>query len=316
MWRRASFLTRSGASVEASLPLIVSASRRTDIPAHHGVSFLNRLRDDVTRCTSRFGKNYYVSFARARFFVFWTKHMDGGFYDCLEAVERRGAAYYFLYTLHDYEAEGLEPNLPPLDRRIRSFRELSEAIGRHRVVWRFDPLVLTETVGVDELLKKIKNVGDRIYRHTTKIIFSFADIEGYRHVKANLRRQGVRYREWEREPTIELARKLSGLARGWGISASACCEAVDVEGIEAGKCIDDGLIRLIAAEDDELMHFLSSRPNLKDPGQRKNCGCIVSTDIGRYDTCPSFCSYCYANTSLSRVSSQLAEDRDSSDGIP
>ena len=301
MWRRTSLFSRTGTAVTASQPLIVSASRRTDIPSHYAAGFRNRLRHGFTRCTSPFGKDYYVSFANARFFVFWTKHMSDAFYDCLDAVERRGAAYYFLYTLNDYEREGLEPNLPSLDRRIKRFHDLSAAIGRHKVVWRFDPLVLTETTGVGELLERIKTVGDSIYRHTEKLVFSFADIEAYRHVKSAFRRQGVRYREWDPGAMIETAREVRNLARSWGIAVAACCEAIDVEGIEAGRCIDDRLIRRIASEDEELLNFLGSRAKLKDPGQRKNCGCIVSADVGRYGTCPTSCLYCYANTGASQA---------------
>ena len=315
-WERTRLKNRSGDSVQASMPLVVSASRRTDIPSHYSCAFKRRLEQGYTKCTSRFGGSYYISFAKARFFVFWTKHISTDFFGCLENLAKKSIGFYFFYTLNAYDSEGLEPNLPGLQSRIDRFKELADVVGKERVLWRFDPLILTEATTVDVLLEKLKFTGDRLHQCTDKLVFSFADIDTYRHVKANMGRSGIAYHEWDTDSMTELARGLQGLADTWGITAASCSEVADFEGIGHNRCIDDGLIKKIASHDAALMAFLDSNNSKTDPGQRKACRCIPSMDIGQYNTCRSLCSYCYENTSPEAVASRSTGILQDSDGIP
>lgn len=311
--------------VEAIAPVIVSASRSTDIPAFYGDWFMARLDEGYVRWKSPFGGSaQYVSFQKTRVVVFWSKN-PAPFLPHLAALDRRGCGYYFLFTLNDYDAEGLEPGVPPLDERIGTFIRLSDRIGKGRLVWRFDPLVLSDDIAVPDLLEKIRAIGDRIAAYTDRLVFSFVDIERYAKVRRNLQAAGF---TGAREFTdAEIDRFCSGLAalnRRWGLSVTACAEGRDLSrfGIGRGQCISGDLMVREFGDDRVLMEFLHPgmpppAPDpyrwLKDPGQRGTCRCIAAKDIGQYATCMHLCTYCYANPSPGRVRHRYAgylADRD------
>lgn len=166
------------------------------------------------------------------------------------------------------------------------------------VVWRFDPLILTDRINIDILLDKISRIADALVGYTEKLVFSFADIESYKKVSRNLRHSGINYREWDKTTMREFASRLSTLNRdNWNFNLATCAEAIDLSeyGIEHNRCIDPELISRLAPDDAVLHNFLYNAKT--DSGQRKACGCILSKDIGAYNTCPHGCLYCYANTS-------------------
>lgn len=170
----------SGAEVTAQAPLIISASRATDIPAFYADWFFRRLEKGHVRWRNPFsGQDSYVSFGNTRFIVFWSKN-PAPLLPYLPILKERGIGCYIQYTLNDYEAEGLEPNVPPLSQRIETFRRAVEALGRGAVVWRFDPLILTDKINIDTLLEKIAHIGNALTGYTEKLVFSFADIESYK----------------------------------------------------------------------------------------------------------------------------------------
>lgn len=288
----------SGAEVTAQAPLIISASRATDIPAFYADWFFRRLEKGYVRWRNPFsGQDSYVSFGNTRFIVFWSKN-PAPLLPYLPILKERGIGCYIQYTLNDYEAEGLEPNVPPLSQRIETFRRAVEALGRGAVVWRFDPLILTYKINIDTLLEKIAHIANALTGYTEKLVFSFADIESYKKVSRNLRQSGINYREWDEESMRESAARLSTLNRNnWNLELATCAERIDLSeyGIGHNRCIDPELISRLAPDDEILQNFLYNAKT--DIGQRKACGCILSKDIGAYNTCPHGCLYCYANTS-------------------
>ena len=288
-------------SIEARVPIIVSASRATDIPAFYADWFFDRLKKCYVRWRNPFnGKDSYVSFANTRFIVFWSKN-PRPLIPHLAELKERGIGCYIQYTLNDYEREGLEPRLPSLQSRIETFKELVGILGEGSVVWRFDPLVLTETIGVDELLNKIAGIADRLDGAAEKMVFSFADVAGYKKVGGNLTRYAISYREWTESEMQEFAEKLSEKDVIWNLQLATCAEPIDLSpyGIAHNKCIDDELISRLSPGDPVLqMHLFGAG---KDKGQRKPCGCIQAKDLGAYNTCPHLCRYCYANSSEETV---------------
>ena len=291
---------------EPLLPVIVSASRETDVPAFYADWLVHRLRDGWCAWKNPFnGEVRKVSFSKTRMIVFWSKNPQP-MLDKLSEVEALGfRQYYFQFTLNDYVAEGMEPNVPAIAERVDAFRRLADRIGKGRVIWRFDPLMLTEKISVDVLLERISNIGRQLKGYTEKLVFSFIDIATYRKVQKNLAGLGVR--EFSQDDQIKFARGLAELNRAFGLELATCGELVDLSayGIRHNKCVDDELMMRLFHDDAELMDFIGAeydmfngwqiRKSKKDKGQRKACGCIISKDIGAYNTCPHLCKYCYAN---------------------
>ena len=334
-WKKNEIILENGASAQAQAPIIVSASRSTDIPAFYADWFFKRLEIGYSAWTNPFnGVKSYVSYAQTRFIVFWSKNPKP-LLEYLPILEERNIKCYIQYTLNDYVNEGLEKGVPSVQRRIDTFKELVKRLGKGHVIWRFDPLILTDVITPEVLLKKIENIGNQLQGYTEKLVFSFADIESYKKVKNNLIRNNVHYNEWTEDGMISFAKSLSELnaIKGWNYELATCGEKPIYKeyGIKPNHCIDDNLMIRFAWKDKELMKFLGvqilekntllslfdepetipdgaimlddgihyaiKNKDNKDKGQRTLCGCMVSKDIGQYDTCPHQCEYCYANTS-------------------
>lgn len=293
-------------------PVIVSASRSTDIPAFYADWFLGRLKAGSSVWVNPFNQERYrVLFNDTRMIVFWSKNPKP-MLERLDEVESLGfKQYYFQFTLNDYVTEGLEPNVPPVAERIDTFRHLARRIGKERVIWRFDPLLLSNYLTVDVLLEKIASIGHELQGATEKLVFSFADIQAYRKVGKNL--SGTNCREFSSEEKIEFAKGLRDVNLSLGLEMATCAEDIDLSeyGIKHNKCVDDDLMVRLFHDDAKLMDFIGAEYDMidgwtikksrKDKGQRKACGCIVSKDIGAYNTCPHLCRYCYANFSDTMV---------------
>ena len=302
-----------GGDVEAVAPVIVSASRATDIPAFYADWFFNRLDKGYASWRNPFnGKDSYVSFANTRFVVFWSKNPKP-LIPYLPILQEKGIGFYIQFTLNDYDAEQLEPGVPRLAERIDTFKRIVDEYGVGSVVWRFDPLILTEKISPELLLHRISAIAEQLNGYTEKLVFSFADIACYRSVARNLRAAGINYKEWDTETMLSFARRLADMRLLFRLAT--CAEAVDLEefGIEHNRCIDPGLIARRSPDDVELKSFLQrAKP---DSGQRKLCGCILSKDIGAYNTCPHLCRYCYANYSPQTVMNNFRTHTNSSESM-
>lgn len=272
--------------------MIVSASRATDIPAFFSPWFFDRLDKGYCVWKNPYnGKDSYVSFAKTRFIVFWSKNPTS-LLPYLPRLKERGLGFYIQYSLNDYEEEGLEPNVPKLTDRIDTFKHIVDTYGLGSVVWRFDPLILTDKIRIGELLEKIQRCAQELIGYTEKLVFSFADIAGYKKVGPNLQRAGVNYREWTERSMLEFADGLHKLNLPFKLATCAEPINLSIYGIEHNHCINPELISRLAPDDPLLQMWLFGAS--KDPGQRKACGCILSKDIGQYNTCSHGCLYCYA----------------------
>ena len=329
-WNKENLPKENGEIVPMQVPMIVSASRSTDIPAFYADWFFHRLKVGYSAWTNPFnGVKGYVSYKNTRFIVFWSKN-PFPLLKHLDELDRRNIGCYIQYTLNDYETEGLEKGVPPLSFRIDTFKKLVERLGKGRIIWRFDPMILTDDISVDDLLRKVQNIGDKLKDYTEKLVFSYADIAIYKKVKLNLKSNGIPYHEWNVVQMEKFAEKLSIMnkERRWNYQLATCGEEIDIEkyGILHNRCVDGDLIARLAWNDKELMDFMKVKvedvpaPSLfgvpelpqgaillpnnkyfisthkKDFGQRQFCECMASKDIGEYNTCPHLCEYCYANT--------------------
>ena len=337
-------ITENGQTVQAFAPVIVSASRSTDIPAFYAGWFFHRLEKGYSVWTNPFnGVSSYVCYNNTRFIVFWSKN-PRPLLDHLDYLKDHKIGCYIQYTLNDYEREGLEKGVPPLNQRIDTFKKLVNELGIGRVIWRFDPMILTDKITIDDLIEKVGNIGDQLKGYTEKLVFSYADITSYKKVKANLEKNNVNYREWDEALMNEFAIRLSRMnkERGWNYQLATCGEKIDIDqyGIAHNRCIDDELMIRFSWNDTELMNFLNveihqiqpslfeepripkgavrisesmygiKKKNNRDKGQRQFCGCISSKDVGQYNTCPHLCDYCYANTSKATAVTNWKKHKD------
>lgn len=329
-WKKEHLKRENGEWADMQVPEIVSASRSTDIPAFYAEWFFHRLKVGYSAWTNPFnGVKGYVSYKSTRFIVFWSKN-PRPLLEHLHELDERNIGCYIQYSLNDYEKEHLEHGVRPLQERIDTFKRLVDRLGKGHVIWRFDPLMLTPEIGINELTEKVECIGNQLQGYTEKLVFSYADIALYKKVKANLDKGHIAYKEWTEDDMRLMAQNLAALNSKWHYELGTCGERIDLSdyGIAHNHCIDDALIIRLAYNDEALMNFLKVKfhpmplPSLfgdeptlpadaivlpngtyathgdnRDKGQREFCGCMRSKDIGEYNTCIHMCEYCYANTS-------------------
>lgn len=300
-WERIQIQTAQGHIHEAICPVVISASRATDIPAFRAQWFLDKLKNGYVEWRNPFnGKEQYVSFSKAQAFVFWSKN-PAPLIPYLNLLDSYCSAYYLLYTLNNYEAERYEPGVPSIEKRVATFCQLSDRLGKERVLWRFDPLLLSASLSLEELLFRIKTLGDALCRYTDKLIFSFIDIEKYRSVRARTRKADASIREFTFNEKLYVASRLQEYLHQWqkhnpAFQIVSCAQEVDLHNyeIEHNACVDYLLLEHIGKHDPELQFYLQCNARVKDKGQRKFCKCYPSKDIGAYNSCGYSCVYCYA----------------------
>nr|WP_302594644.1 DUF1848 domain-containing protein [uncultured Acetatifactor sp.] len=265
--------------------MILSASRRTDIPAYYSEWFLNRMKEGFLYVRNPMNPHQIsridLSPEVVDCIVFWTKN-PADMMGRLGALERY--PYYFQFTLTGY-GKDMEPNLP--DKRevlIPAFRKLSERIGKERVIWRYDPVLVNRRYTAAYHVKAFGEIADSLADHTRKVVISFVDM--YAKLRRNARTFG--FGEVASEDMVYLAGEMARIAAEHGLAIESCAEQADLReaGIRHGSCIDQRLIEEITG---------CSFSGGKDRNQRKECGCLESIEVGAYDTCLNGCRYCYAN---------------------
>lgn len=281
--------------------MILSASRRTDIPAFYMEWFCRRLREGEVfsvnpmnpHQVSRIQLNPQIIDG----IVFWSKNPE----PMLSYLsELNPFPYYIQYTCNAY-GQDTEPGLPSLDRRLDTFYRLSEVLGAKRVIWRYDPVFLSRKYSVQWHLEQFEQLAEKLEGITEQCVFSFMDY--YRNTEKRMAELGLRSLNME-EMNI-LAAGLSALAGRRGMGLRTCAECLDLSayGISHGKCVDS-----------RLMEEISGRKTIagKDRNQRLGCGCDASADIGVYRTCSHGCLYCYASGSRKTLEANLSRYREDS----
>jgi DNA repair photolyase len=226
--------------------------------------------------------------------VFWTKNP-------LPMLDRlddlKNYTYCFQFTITPY-GKDVEPNIPSKNDVILStFKRLSDMIGADRIIWRYDPIMLSEKYSMEYHIHAFDKIAANLHKYTRKVTISFID-DSYRGVKSNIK--ALRLSGFPLETQIKLSSQLAKIAHGYGLTIDTCTEAVDLcqFGIEHARCIDDRLFRKL----------LDCHLNVdKDKTQRLECGCVASIDIGMYNTCSNGCCYCYANHSHKAVASNVVK---------
>ncbi len=277
--------------------MIISASRRTDIPCYYSRWMRRRLEEGfvLVRNPMRPSQLRRVTLSSdiVDCIVFWTKDAQN-ILDTLPLLDQMGYRYYFQFTITPYDQQ-LEPYLRTKPEILDTFTELSRRIGRHRVVWRYDPIICTDQLTADWHKRQFAQMCGRLAPFTEQVVISFVDLY------TRLRGSGIR--SVLPEEITQLAAFIGQTAGQYGVQASACCEQMDLSGygITPANCIDAARISRVCDAPVCLK---------RDNNQRVGCGCVKSVDIGVYNSCGNGCVYCYANRGTA-VRNLAAHDPDS-----
>lgn len=276
--------------------MILSVSRRTDIPAFYSKWFFNRLKEGYFLVKNPMNPHQIsrveVNPSVIDCIVFWTKNPKP-MLTKLDHLE--GYNYYFQFTLTHYD-KTIEPNVPRKKHIIETFIELSERIGKEKVIWRYDPIILTDIYTKEYHYKWFEYLAQKLCNYTDKCVISFLDL--YKKTERNMKE--IKVTPLLKSDMEEIADRLSKIASKYNLILESCSEEIQLDkfAINHGKCIDDKLISKLIGCNINVQ---------KDPNQREVCGCVKSIDIGAYNTCKHHCLYCYANFSKETVEKQILE---------
>lgn len=274
--------------------MILSASRRTDIPAYYGEWLINRLKAGYALVRNPMNhaqiSNVPLTPDVVDCIVFWTKDAHN-FMPYLPILDKMGYPYYFQFTLTPYGAD-MEQNLRPKRAIVETFIQLSKTIGKERVIWRFDPIVWNNTLTLDYQKEQFSRLCTQLAPYTEEVVFSFVD--SYKKIKSPL------VRPVPDEEILALGKYIGETATAHGLTARTCCENVDLSayGVQQGACIEQRQIEKVCG------CKVAVPP---DKNQRKGCRCVQSIDIGAYNTCPNGCVYCYASYSAASAAKNYME---------
>ena len=266
--------------------MIISVSRRTDIPAFFSDWFYKRIDEGFFMVRNPMNAHQVskvlISPQNVECFVFWTKNPSIEFITNLKKLDAIGYKYYFQFTISSY-AQDIEKKVPHKKEIIEKFIKLSKQIGKEKLVWRYDPIILTEKYNIDYHRKYFSYLAEKLCTYTDKVIISFVDC--YPKIKKQLENEHIS--ELNQEQMRSLASDLKEIASKYKLKIESCSEKINLDdiGISHGHCIDGELINHICGK-----QFIFT----KDKSQRDECGCVTSIDIGAYNTCKHNCVYCYA----------------------
>jgi len=286
-------------------PLIVSATRRADIPAHYAEWFMNRIRAGWCAVPSPFNSRQVsrvnLSPGEVAAFVFWTRD-PRPLMPHLKELEALGHRFVFQFTLVEYPAN-LHPGMPPLTGRLEAFKRLAGCIGPERVLWRYDPIVLTDETDTGFHRLSFENICRNLAGHTRRVTVSL--MEPYLKTRRRLAHAGANLLAPGDEALSALFTDMAALARKMDMEPVSCADGAGLDrlGFSPGACVDSALL--------ERLFGLTALGG-KDSGQRSACLCAKSRDIGMYDACPAGCAYCYATRDFNRSSrAKTSHDPDS-----
>ncbi len=272
--------------------VIISASRRTDIPTYYSDWFYNRIKEGFVLVRNPMNIHQVSKISLSTDFVdgivFWTKNpipMIG------RLDELNDYNYYFQFTLNAY-GKDVETNIPSKnDVIIPAFQNLSKKIGKEKVIWRYDPIFLNETYTMDYHCKYFDVLANKLYQYTDKCTLSF--IDNYRNTERNTKPLNII--AMPDKEKIELMSRFTRIADKYGLKLDTCAENIELDefNISHAHCVDKERLEKISGSKLDVG---------KDTNQRLECGCITSIDIGMYNTCKNGCLYCYANYSNNTVS--------------
>lgn len=265
--------------------MIISASKRTDIPTYYSKWFVKRLQEGYVLIQNPYNKNRYSKAILTReavdCIVFWTKNPQPMISN-LSAIDDMGYPYYFQFTLTPYKKE-IEKGIPSKKELLSTFQKLSERIGSNRIVWRYDPIIINDEISISYHINAFKVMAKLLRGYTHRCIISFCD--NYKSISKRLGFE-IQY-QLGKEDIYSIAQAFAQIAAENDMKIFTCAEPWELStfGIAHAACIDKKMIEEILGKEID---------SVKDKNPRPACGCIESIDIGTYDCCSNGCCYCYA----------------------
>ena len=277
--------------------MIISASRKTDIPTFYPEWFMNRIKEGFVYSRNPMNAHQISKIPLnpevTDCIVFWTKN-PAPMLPYLDELQEYN--YYFQVSLTGY-GKDIEANLPDKkEALIPTFQKLSDRIGPERVIWRYDPIALNERYTAEYHLRAFSDIAKALKDRTEKCVISFVDF--YQKIRKNM--DELHVEDVSGDTMTELAKRMYEIARENHMVLATCAEKIDLAaiGIEHNACIDRAVIERICGAKIKVK---------KDPSQRPECHCVESRDIGTYNTCAHGCRYCYANYSPEAVKKSMAK---------
>ncbi|MBQ7849074.1 MAG: DUF1848 domain-containing protein [Clostridia bacterium] len=272
--------------------MILSVSRRTDIPACYMPWFMNRLQAGFVMSRNPMNPGQVSRIAlspeNVEAIVFWTKN-PLPLLPYLPAISRMGYRCGVQYTITGYDRD-VEPNLPGLSQRLAAFRELADMLGAERLRWRYDPILLSDRYTEAWHAEQFARLADGLAGCADTCVISFLDV--YAKNRRTLKSAGLHTLNEDQMRAVGAL--LAAEADKRGVRLQTCAERIDLSeiGVQPGACLDSAWVSGIAG---------FPIRSVKDSGQRAECGCVPSVDVGQYNTCTNGCLYCYANFSPDSV---------------
>lgn len=274
--------------------MIISASRRSDIPAFYLEWFIRRLREGFALVRNPINPRQVsridLSPETVDGIVFWSKNPA----PLLRRLDDlRDYSFYVQFTINPYGRD-LEGNLPEEEHLFATFEALAEAIGPERVVWRYSPVIVNAAYSEAFHLDSFAEYARRLNGLTCKCNLAFLDI--YAKIRRSMRALGIS--DMPEDIKKRMASLMFAIAKAEGITLGACGNLdLAAAGVPPARCVDAALLEALGGKPVRYR---------KDPGQRSDCYCTLSADIGSYNTCPHECAYCYANYSPKTARKRLA----------
>lgn len=270
---------------------IVSASRRTDIPAFYTDWLINRIHEEYVLYPLPWSdKLKYLELTPENVdcFVFWSKNY-AKLIPYLNLLDTKGFNYLFHFTINNYPKQ-MEEHVISTDEAITQLKRLCNSSSPDHVHWRYDPIIPTNDYNSNFHLYNFEKIASQLEGYTKRCYFEFIDM--YKKVETNFDKRKISLKPLSQDQKINLTKSMATIANKYGINLYSCCDDyLVIDNVLKARCIDAELIYKLTGKVIDVKHSPT----------RKECGCNKSIDIGEYGSCLHGCLYCYANDNFNNA---------------